>query len=146
MVIEVCFLYIYILNHYKTPYLIYMQFNIRMSKDNIQQKLNEVSEITLTVKGRKSGKDISRSVWFSTEGNTLYLLPVEGSQTLWYKNMLADPTLKISFSGIEISATGKPITDNNRVREVAQKFRLKYGNENVKKYYINFDAAAEVPI
>jgi CubicO group peptidase (beta-lactamase class C family) len=30
------------------------------------------------------------------EGNTLYLLPVQGSDTNWYKNLLVDPTLSIS--------------------------------------------------
>jgi hypothetical protein len=60
--------------------------------------------------------------------------------------MLADPVLKISVNGIEISATGIPITDYNRVREVAQKFRTKYGEGNIKKHYTNFDAAVEVPL
>jgi len=32
---------------------------------------------------------------FVHEGNTLYLLPVQGSDTNWYKNLLVDPTLKI---------------------------------------------------
>jgi hypothetical protein len=53
--------------------------------------------------------------------------------------------LKISVNGIEISATGKPIKDYNKIIEVAQKFRTKYGEGNVKKYYINFDAVVEVP-
>jgi hypothetical protein len=60
-----------------------------MSKGDIHQKLDRASEITLSVKGRKSGKDIPRPVWFVHEDNTLYLLPVQGSGTNWYKNMLA---------------------------------------------------------
>jgi hypothetical protein len=48
-----------------------------MSKDDLHQKLNRTSEITLSVKGRKSGKDIPRPIWFAYEGNTLYLLPVQ---------------------------------------------------------------------
>lgn len=117
-----------------------------MSRDDVYQKLNKVSEITLSVKGRKTKKDIPRPVWFSIEGNYLYLLPVEGSDTEWYKNIFTDPVLKISVNGIEISATGKPIKDYNKIREVAQKFRTKYSEGNVKKYYINFDVAVEVPL
>ena len=60
-----------------------------MSKDDLHQKLNSAYEITLSVKGRKSGKDIPRPVWFIYEGSILYLLPVQGSDTNWYKNMLA---------------------------------------------------------
>lgn len=78
------------------------------------------------------------------EGNTT--LPVQGSDTNWYKNLLVDPTLKISVNGLEISAEGKPITDSNRVEDVVRKFRSKYGEEQVKKYYKKFDVAAEVPL
>jgi hypothetical protein len=71
-----------------------------MSKANLSQRLDKADEITLTVKGRKSGKDIPRPVWFVHEDNTLYLLPVQGSDTNWYKNLLVNPTLKISINGV----------------------------------------------
>jgi hypothetical protein len=50
-----------------------------MSKADLYQTLNNVYEITLGVKGRKSGRDIPRPVWFVHEGNPLYLLPNYGS-------------------------------------------------------------------
>ncbi|MFL6483120.1 MAG: hypothetical protein ACJ70Z_00180 [Nitrososphaera sp.] len=52
-----------------------------MTKADIYQRLNKAYEIGLSVKGRKSGRDIPRPVWFAHEGNTLYLLPVQGSDT-----------------------------------------------------------------
>ncbi|MFL6478254.1 MAG: hypothetical protein ACJ707_05490 [Nitrososphaera sp.] len=70
-----------------------------MTKADIYQRLNKAYEIGLSVKGRKLGRDIPRSVWFAHEGNTLYLLPVQGSDTNWYKNLLVDSTLKISVNG-----------------------------------------------
>jgi hypothetical protein len=72
-----------------------------MSEADLHQRLNRIDEISLSVKGRKSGRDIPRPVWFVHEGNTLYLLPVQGSDTNWYKNLLVDSTLKISVSGRE---------------------------------------------
>jgi nucleotide-binding universal stress UspA family protein len=57
-----------------------------------------------SVKGRKSGRDIPRPVWFVHEDNTLYLLPNYGSDTNWYKNFLANQTLKISVSDEELPA------------------------------------------
>jgi hypothetical protein len=118
-----------------------------MSKDDLHQKLNRAYETTLTVKGRKSGKDIPRPVWFMYEGSMLYLLPVQGSDTNWYKNLLFDPMVKISINGgIEILARGQPITDNNDVNEVVNKFKFKYGEGDVKKYYTKFDVAVEVPL
>ena len=93
-----------------------------MSKDDIRKKLARVSEITLSVKGRKSGRDIPRPIWFAYEGNTLYLLPVQGSDTNWYKNMLAGSILNISVNGTKVHTTGKQITDSNGVKEVVNKF------------------------
>src|SRR6266511_5134873 len=96
-----------------------------MSKgDDLQQRLNKVSEIRLSVKGRKSGRDIPRPIWFVHEGNTLYLLPVQGSDTNWYKNLLVNPTLKISVNGIKVAAEGKPITDNNRVEGYCKEIQV----------------------
>lgn len=115
-----------------------------MSKADLYQKLNRASEITLSVKGRKSGRDIPRPVWFVHEGNTLYLLPNHGSDTNWYINLLLDPTLKISVDGVRLRARGKPIKDSNRVDGILRKFKSKYGE--VKRYYTKLDVAVEVPI
>ncbi|MFZ0554145.1 MAG: nitroreductase/quinone reductase family protein [Nitrososphaeraceae archaeon] len=117
-----------------------------MSKADLHRRLNSANEITLSVKGRKSGKNIPRPVWFAYEGNTLYLLPVQGSDTSWYKNLLVDPTLKISVNGIELSARGKPITDSNGVDDIVRKFKSKYGEGDVKRYYTKFDVAVEVTL
>jgi uncharacterized protein DUF2255 len=118
-----------------------------MSKgDDLHQRLNKVSEIRLSVKGRKSGRDIPRPVWFVHEGNTVYLLPNYGSDTNWYRNFLADSTLKISVSSGEegISVKGKSITDSNRVNDIFRKFDSKYGG--IKQHYPKVDVAVEVPL
>ena len=117
-----------------------------MSKADLHRRLNSANEITVSVKGRKSGKNIPRPVWFAYEGNTLYLLPVQGSDTSWYKNLLVDPTLKISVNGIELSARGKPITHSNGVDDIVRKFKSKYGEGDVKRYYTKFDVAVEVTL
>jgi hypothetical protein len=78
------------------------------------------------------------------EGNTLYLLPNYGSDTNWYKNFLANQTLKISVSDEELLARGKPITDSSRVRDVMSKFSSKYGD--IREYYPKSDVAVEVPL
>ena len=117
-----------------------------MSKADLHRILNKVYDITLSVKGRKSGRDIPRPVWFVHEGNTMYSLPVQGSDTNWYKNLLLDPMLKISVNGVETSARGKLITDSNRVGDIVRKFNSKYSEGEVKKYYTKFDVAVEVQL
>jgi hypothetical protein len=82
-------------------------------------------------------------VWFVHEYNILYLLPVEGSETNWYKNVLKDPTLKISVDGQDITGKAKPITETNKVKEIVEKFKRKYSDSEVKKYYTKFDVCVE---
>jgi hypothetical protein len=117
-----------------------------MSKADLHQKLDRAYEITLSVKGRKSGKHIPRPVWLVHEGKTLYLLPVQGSDTNWYRNLLIDPMLKVSVNGVEIPARGKPVTDSNRIDDIVRKFKSRYGEAEVKKYYTKFDVAVEVQL
>jgi deazaflavin-dependent oxidoreductase (nitroreductase family) len=93
--------------------------------------------------GRKSGKTISNPVWFVAEGDTLYLLPVHGSETQWYKNVLKNPTIRIDARGVEAEFRAKPITKSDSVKSVIEKFREKYGAADVKKYYSKFDVAVE---
>ena len=76
----------------------------------------------------------------------MYLLPVQGSDTNWYRNVLEDPTMKISVDGQELSAKAKIITDANKPKEIVDKFKLKYGNSDIKKYYTKFDVAVEFPL
>jgi HSP20 family molecular chaperone IbpA len=49
-------------------------------------------------------------------------------------------------NGIEWNATATPITDAAKVRDVVEKFRAKYGADQVKQYYSKFDAAVEVAL
>ncbi len=57
-----------------------------MSKP-INDVLDKSDEIDLIVTGRISGEEIPRPVWFVNERDILYLLPVQGSNTNWYKNV-----------------------------------------------------------
>jgi deazaflavin-dependent oxidoreductase (nitroreductase family) len=60
--------------------------------------LKRDKEIELTVTGRKSGKPLPRPVWFALRGKELLLLPVTGTDSQWYKNILRDPQVKIRSS------------------------------------------------
>jgi hypothetical protein len=115
----------------------------RMAMANIKQALASTEELEITVTGRNSGRKISFPVWFVLESETLYLLPVKGSASNWYKNILRNPTMTISARGMEITVNVKPITDPPTVSEVVEKFRAKYGTANIQRYYSKFDVAVE---
>jgi len=103
-------------------------------------------ELRITVTGRKSGRAISIPVWFVLENDTLYLLPVQGSDTQWYKNVFKNPTIRTDAFGAGRNLPVVPITGAKRVASVVEKFRNKYGAGDVKKYYSKFDVAVEVPV
>ena len=52
-------------------------------------------------------------------------------------------TVKISTHGEELSGKAKTITDDEKVKEIVEKFRSKYGNSDVRKYYSKFDVGIE---
>jgi deazaflavin-dependent oxidoreductase (nitroreductase family) len=108
---------------------------------SLKDQLSRASEITISVTGRKSGRTISNPVWFVLEEDKLYLLPVRGSDTEWYKNVLNNPTIRIEAAGAETELRAAPIIQAKEVAAVVEKFRTKYGVSNVKKYYSKFDVA-----
>ena len=76
------------------------------ANDALKNRLSRSREITITVTGRKSGRTISIPVWFVLEGDKLYLLPVNGSDTQWYKNVLENSSIQIEAGG-SVKRTGK---------------------------------------
>ena len=114
---------------------------------DLKDRLSRYHEIKITVTGRKSGRAISIPVWFVFEDGKLDLLPVKGSDTQWYKNVLKNPTVRIDARGAESEVKVAHVTNAEQVSSVAAKFRAKYGAGDVKKYYSKLDVAviAQIP-
>src|SRR5512146_3297414 len=99
------------------------------------QAMDAARELKITVTGRKSGNNISLPVWFVSRQDRIYLLPVRGSDTQWYRNVLQTPVMTIAVRGTSAGVKAKPITDAKRVSDIADQFRKKYGAGDVKRYY-----------
>src|SRR5450432_1086733 len=106
-----------------------------VKNDALRNSLSRSSEITISVTGRKSGRVISIPVWFVLDDQKLYLLPVKGSDTEWYKNVLQKPSLRVTAGSEEAELDVVRSADAKEVSSVAEKFRAKYGRADVKKYY-----------
>jgi hypothetical protein len=115
--------------------------------DALKDRLSRYREIRISVTGRNSGRTISIPVWFVLEDGKLYLLPVHGSDTQWYKNVLKNPSMQIDARGTEAKLQTVAISDATGVSSVVEKFRGKYGANDVRKYYSKFDVAvlAQMP-
>ena len=114
--------------------------------DTLKDRLSRYREINIIVTGRKSGRPISVPIWFVFEDDKLYLLPVKGSDTQWYKNVLKNPSIRIEARGAEAELKAVPVTDAKQISSGVEKFRTKYGVGDVKKYYSKFDVAVVAEI
>jgi deazaflavin-dependent oxidoreductase (nitroreductase family) len=117
-----------------------------MADEEFKKALEDSREIELTVTGRTSGREISNPVWFVRDGETLYLVPVRGSDSDWYKNVLKTPTIRLAAEAAQLDATVTPTSDAAKVEQVLDKFRAKYGARDVEAYYPKQDVAVEVPL
>jgi deazaflavin-dependent oxidoreductase (nitroreductase family) len=108
--------------------------------------LDSIREIQLIVTGRKTGQEISLPVWFIQDGGWLYLVPVTGTDSSWYKNVLKEPAIRVVAGSARLSARATPVTDPARVSEILDMFRAKYGARDVAAYYPKPNVAVEAPL
>ena len=92
-----------------------------MAPEELTNALQGAREIVITVTGRRSGRESSRPVWFVHEGDSQYLVPVSGTESNWYRNLLADPAIRVRAGETELSADAIPIEDVDRVAEVVDR-------------------------
>jgi len=111
------------------------------------ETLKGKSEIEITVKGRRTKKAHSTTVWFVHEGSKIFLLPVRGSNTNWYKNVLEDPNITLTYDGRSLQVKAEPITKPDHVKRVIELFAEKYGGMNeIRRWYSKLDVAVEISL
>ncbi len=116
-----------------------------MNAIDFVEALKGKSELKITTTGRRTKKAYSATVWFLHENEKLYLLPVRGSDTDWYKNALTDPNVTLTVAGVSIHVKAEAITGFNRVQRVIESFAKKYGGMNeIKRWYQKLDVAIEI--
>jgi deazaflavin-dependent oxidoreductase (nitroreductase family) len=114
--------------------------------DLFVQSLRRRREISITVRGRRTGRKITLPVWFVLDDGTLWLLSVNGTRTQWFRNIQTDPTIVIRAGTQKRTVTGTPLTGSARVQPVVERFRKKYGREDVTSYYPRLDAAVKITL
>jgi deazaflavin-dependent oxidoreductase (nitroreductase family) len=117
-----------------------------MAVADFETALDKATQIDLTATGRVSGRKTSRPVWFVRQGDMVYLLPVSGSDSQWYKNVLKTPAIRLAANRAERSATAKPVTDKRTISQVVDKFSAKYGAGQIAEYYPDQDVAVEIAL
>jgi hypothetical protein len=117
-----------------------------MAGKELLAKLKTENELELTVQGRTTGRNLPRPVWFVLKGDEMLLLPVKGSSTQWYKNIVKNPQVTISIKGLTHSNITQTITSKKEVLETVELFKKKYGAGDIKRYYPKINVAARLPL
>jgi hypothetical protein len=116
------------------------------SAEAFRRLLQRREELQITVRGRRSGREQSRPVWFVVEGDILHLLPVSGSDTTWYRNILVHPEMTLSVDGESLRASARSITEPALVAATVERFRTRYGAGEIARYYSKLDVAVEIEL
>src|SRR5437867_11232470 len=106
-----------------------------MSDDALIRAVKKSRQIKISVTGRSSGRTITLPVWFVHEDDALWLLPVHGSKTQWYRNLLKNPTITIKVGKEQRTLKSKTLRGAAAVRKVIQSFGNKYTPEMITKLY-----------
>ena len=117
-----------------------------MAEDTFADLLKKRRQISITVTGRRTGRAITIPVWFVCEGNALWLLPVYGSQTQWYRNLQANRAITIQVGSKRHALRARLLKDPRAVRKVIERFRDKYTPEQIKRWYTGLDVAVQLPL
>jgi hypothetical protein len=67
-----------------------------------------------------------------------------GADTKWYKYATANPEIELSVRGKTVHAEARPVLDAQKLADVIDQFRSKYGE--LKRYYRKLDVAIAVTI
>lgn len=117
-----------------------------MSHDAFTQALKKRRRISITVTGRRTGRAITIPVWFVRDENALWLLPVNGSKTQWYRNLQKNRAITIQAGTEKRALRARLLKDAKAVREVVRRFREKYTAGEIKRWYTGLDVAVQIAV
>ncbi len=117
-----------------------------MATNEFLTLLKKRKQIQITVKGRRTGRAITVPVWFVVDENSLWLLPVYGSRTQWYRNLEVNPALGVKLGDLRRRLRARLVTDATAVKSIVRRFRDKYTPEQIKRWYRGLDVAVEAPL
>ena len=106
-----------------------------MIEERFVRGLNNSRQIKISVIGRHTGRTITVPVWFVIEHDALYLLPVHGSKTQWYRNLLMNPTITIQVGRDRRVLRANALRGERAVHRVIQQFGDKYKPEIISRLY-----------
>ncbi len=66
----------------------------------------------LTTTGRVTGRAHRIEIWFSLDGDTVYLLAGGGNSADWVRNLVRTPAVTVELAGREVPGTARVVADH----------------------------------
>lgn len=85
-------------------------------------------EVTLSTRGRKSGKRRRVTIWISTDGKRLYVRSGAGMKRDWPQNLLAAGEGDLLLGGLHVKVRPRHVTEAGEARAASELHRAKYGS------------------
>jgi deazaflavin-dependent oxidoreductase (nitroreductase family) len=85
-------------------------------------------EVSLTVRGRKTGKPRRVTIWISTDGEHLYARSGAGMKRDWPQNFVASGEGELRVGGQKVKVRPRHVTEPSEARSVSELHRAKYGS------------------
>mgnify|MGYP005842664017 CR=1 FL=1 len=79
--------------------------------------------LLLTTTGRRSGRPRTAALESRRHGSKLYVVSIWGTRADWYRNLLADPLVRVQVGGRSFAGRAVPIADANELWRVLHLFR-----------------------
>jgi deazaflavin-dependent oxidoreductase (nitroreductase family) len=88
----------------------------------------------LTTRGRITGRPHEIEIWFTRDGDTLYLLAGGGDRSDWVRNLRAQPTVTVRIGDVTSAARGRVVKagtaeDGHARRLVFEKYQARSGGD-----------------
>lgn len=85
-------------------------------------------EVSLTVRGRRTGKPRRVTIWISTDGEHLYARSGAGMKRDWPQNLVASGEGVLQLGGQMVKVRPRHLTEPTEARAVSELHRAKYGS------------------
>ena len=110
------------------------------------EALSGEQEVQITVVRAKDGSRRTLPVWFSVHGSKLELLPMHGLKTRWFMDLERNGEMEVKAKDKSRIATPVIVLDSAAVEATKNRFGLKYGLGDVRKYYPTSEVALEISL
>ncbi len=87
---------------------------------------SETEVCYLTTRGRRTGRPHEIEIWFGVVGDVVYLLAGGGAGADWYRNLVADPQVRVRIDGTTRTGRAYPVVEPAERRAVGQVMGPKY--------------------